>query len=471
VRRKPWTSAGAVAVTLFALLSLLHDVVYSYRPAHDALVYLARAREFASGSFLRPESNWNLAPGYSLFLAPFFLSGLHTPWPVLVAAQAAVLGTSLLFLLRALERAGVLTHSGVQVVIFVAALDPELWSLAGELYSEVLAAALLAISLALALRTGLSRRTEALLLGGACAALVVTRFEYVVLLPGLLLLVLVGRRAALLRAVALTVAPAVVLGANAYRNAVMFGVATPFSFGGGTVLYAGVNAAGTASWHSNQCAPDTYRRYVPAPFQASFAASCLDVTEGRQSSHVRMDSLYRAMARYQWGHHTWEALSYIPDRLAKLWLVPGAFDIYTGDAEFHVGLRLGGYFDRRLWPWYGPIKHAAYFAVYWVTLALIVGGGVTLLRRKVPGSLVWLQLSGGTVLLLSAAYGVAFYGLPRFHFPALVILMPWIGGVALWKTPPGAGGWRSHAMGPWQVRYRTSKCLSRPPHTSTGCAG
>ena len=78
-----------VGAACLAGLSILNNVIYHYQPSNDALIYLARGREFARFEFVNPATNWSLAPGYSLLLA--ILSPL-TGWrPQLIAMWQAML--------------------------------------------------------------------------------------------------------------------------------------------------------------------------------------------------------------------------------------------------------------------------------------------------------------------------------------------------------------------------------------------
>jgi hypothetical protein len=394
--------------------------VYDDALGPDALVYLARARQFASFDFLDPATNALLAPGYSLFLA---LAGVGVGFSpmVIVAAQAALYAGAAELLVGALHAQQLLRSTERTFARGLLLANPNLWFLPGRLGAEFLVAVLIVAITALVLRWRSEARDRLGWTASALAGLLaVTRFEWALLPLAAIPLLGGGRRRASRRLAILLVGPMVVLGANAARNERMFGRLWPFSFSSGLVAYGGNNLNGDGSWHNAATNPLYLPAYARGEYRGIEALASQDVRR-----HVlEQDRFFRRLAGEAWRARPLDQLATIPLKLGKLWAMPLHFDIYTADGRFRRSLLVGELFDRDRWPWYAPWKHGFYLFGHWAVLAAVVAGLRLCWRRGRQDeaarrfTLYGLALIGGA----SALYSVPLYGLPRFHGPLLPVL-------------------------------------------------
>jgi hypothetical protein len=421
-RRLPSALAAGLSAAAFPLVVLANDAVYGYAPGPDALVYLARARQFARLELLDSRTNAMLAPGYSAFLAAVGWIAGYAPM-LLVAAQALLYLAAVELFVRTLAARRILHRGGEPLLARVLLLgNPNLWFLAGTIGAELLVAVLLLAITALLLRwrdeAGMRRGWLA---SAACGFLAVTRFEWS-LLP-LLAPVLLrdGRgRAVARRGAVLLLGPILALSANAWRNHQMFGRAWPFSFAAGSVTYGGNNPNLDGSWHDVATTPG----YVLPRHHEALAELDALAQRDLRAWAPRQDRFWRALAAEAWRERPLAQLAVVPLKLGKLWAMPLHFDVYTNDRGFRRSLLLGELFRRDRWPWYAPWKHGAYLLLHWLLLAAVAIGmrAVWLRRAAVPaaGELVaWaLAVTAG----VSVLHALPWYGLPRFHGPLVPLL-------------------------------------------------
>ncbi|HTB32612.1 MAG TPA: hypothetical protein VK808_11330, partial [Bacteroidia bacterium] len=134
----------------------------------------------------------------------------------------------------------------------------------------------------------------------------------------------------------------------------------------------------------------------------------------------KRDSFYHELAIEAWKTDPVQQIGVIPEKLAKNWLLPGMFDIYTNDTTKTRGLQLSKLLSIKYFNnvWYAPYKHLLYMVIHWALLLLVVWG---ILRLKKQNRF---QLAVFILLLFYLLYTIPFCGLPRFHvalFPLLII--------------------------------------------------
>jgi len=132
------------------------------------------------------------------------------------------------------------------------------------------------------------------------------------------------------------------------------------------------------------------------------------------------DSLFFQLALVVWKENPVQQIKVIPDKLAKNWLLPGTFDIYTGDTTKTKGLQFDKLLSKKYFnnAWYAPYKHFFYILIHWALLVMLMAGLFRIDKKN------RFQIS---VLILFSFYllfAIPFCGLPRWHvaiFPLLII--------------------------------------------------
>jgi len=421
-QENPRTVLTAREVVLWAVCLLLaveiNNVVYHYTPVSDALVYLARGREFAELAFFNPVTNWNFAPGYSLVLALTAPITAFEPGRI-AAFQSLTYFAAALTLVRRLSLAGVLRDvRSARLALGLLVFTPTFWFPLGTIGPEALTGALVMLVSAALLRSRESeRRSDLLGTSLWMGLLVLMRFEWL-FLPFVGALVVKGRRRPV--AVAwLLVCPALALGLNAARNSVMYGEPVVFSYGGGIVVYSGNNLNRDGSYHSSYMPG-----FIPATREAEWA-SLLALRDTDFSQFAKeQNSFYLRLAREAWATAPLDQLSVVPLKLGKLWAMPSHFDIYTADANYKRSLQIGELFSFPRWPWYGPWKHAVYLLLHWLLLAFVGAGFVGHWQRRSHSSenaRAFFSYVAAVVSVFSLLFAGPLYGLPRFHVPVLML--------------------------------------------------
>jgi hypothetical protein len=262
--------------------------------------------------------------------------------------------------------------------------------------------------------------------------LVLTKFEYlIVVFIAAGYLAFQGRRTPLITLVAVLLSA---LTMNAWRNAAIYGRPNPFSFGSGTVIYGGNNLNGDGSWHMPSITPG----YIPQQAQMTYdRITSLDAA----SRCLEQDHFFKELAIEAWRQDPLQQLGTIPLKFLKLWLLPADLDIYTQNKRLVHGLQLGALFSTDQWPLPGIIRHAVELIIHWSVLAcLILGLAIRVRHRALNGSEL---LIIAVAMMLSLLYAVPFYGLGRFHVPALMLVSYLLAGpvmsVAAWaaRCQPG----------------------------------
>ena len=428
---------GRTVAALAVLLAgcVFHAVAYDYVPASDALIYLERARQFASGRVLDPATNWNLAPGYSAFLAVPIALGISRPI-LLILLQATVAFAAFRFLVGRLAESGTISSSGRRIAIWAFSANPLIWAACAILQSEAFGAALMMWVLGLAWPRGSDGGVggegslpRSVLLAAACTALVLTRVEVAVLLAVLVVsLAIRGRGTARWwrPAGAIVIGVALAIGVNLARNQAMFGRTNPASFGGGVVLYAGVNQSGDAAYHPGPCGDrwtheGRFAGYVPPSMESDFRTLCASGSDEAVRA-PRLDSLFREAAALRRAEDGVGVVATWPSKFGRLWLLPNFFDIYTADESFRPGVRFADHLSVDAWGVVGAAKHVAYIVLH-LSMLMAIAAGLGRAARVGGDARNWAALIGLLALVQTAMFVVAFYGLPRFHAPLLPTLL------------------------------------------------
>ncbi len=402
-----------------ALAVAVNNVVYHYTPATDALVYLARGKEFAELSFFNPLTNWNYAPGYSLFLA--LTSPITAFKPALIAALQSLLFFAAAFVfVRRLFRARILADARLaRVTLALLVCNPNLWFPLGAIGPESLVGALVLLVSVAFLRSRESQQRRHLL--GASAwlgLLVLMRFEWL-FLPFLGAFVVKARQRP--QALAwLLVCPILAVGLNSARNQVTYGEPKLLSYASGAVIYSGNNLNLDGSYHSSEVSG-----FVPEAHEPERARLQALKTRDFRQWVKDQDAFFKRLAREAWVEAPLAQLAVIPLKLGKLWVMPNHFDIYTADANFTRSLQIAELFSFQRWPWYGPWKHGFYLVLHWLLLALIGAGLVGHWRGRrglSDDARVFFSYVVAVAVLISLVFAGPLYGLPRFHVPVLMLL-------------------------------------------------
>lgn len=414
---------GAIHITLV----LLFIQIFEYRPVFDSLRYLHVAHEFSQLRFsdADPAMHCNTAPGYPLFLMVLSPITRHSTYAIALF-QALLFVIALRSLVNALVRSGVIDQGHALGCMLIPLFIPDIIHVNGWVLTESLTTSLLLILMAGTLcRPASPTARSAWVLAGTM--LVLTKFEYlIVVIIAAGYLAFQGRRTPLvtLGAVLLTT-----LVLNAWRNAAIYGRPNPFSYGSGTVVYGGNNLNGDGSWHMPSITPG----YIPQHAQKTYdRITSLDAG----SRCLEQDRFFKDLAIEAWQQDPLQQLGTIPLKFLKLWLLPADLDIYTQNTRLVQGLQLGTLFSNDQWPLPGIIRHAFELIIHWAALAcLFLGLAIRVRHRVLNGSEL---LIIAVALTLSLLYAIPFYGLGRFHVPALMLVSYLMAGpvmsVATWAT-------------------------------------
>jgi hypothetical protein len=279
------------------------------------------------------------------------------------------------------------------------------------MHSESLCGSLILLVLG-CLVEGFSKKNIKFLFIVATCFLIVTRFEYLLILPIILIPLIRQQR---LRLMSFTIISlSLVLAINGFKNYKIYQKFNPFSYGSGTVLYGGNNLNGDGSWHigyvtSNYIPNNQYEKYRSFE-KLNDKCSCIE-----------QNKFYKELARDSWRKNWMFQLSVIPLKFMKLWLIPNNFDFYTLQTEIISGLQIKSLFDDRIWPWYAKYKHGFYLIIYWGYLIAIILGFVIKIRATgVKKEDIYII---SLFLVISFLYSVPFYGLGRFHVPIFGLLI------------------------------------------------
>jgi hypothetical protein len=386
--------------------------MYHYTQMYDAARYISVANQFASFNFTDTSSldNCYSPPGYPLFLAvikPLTQNNIY----LVAIVQTAIYCASVYYLISYLYKKEMLSYP-LSVAAFAAVLFcPDIFQYNAYTLTESLCGSMLLLATGLLLN-GLRRKSSQVLFITVVILLTITRFEYLAIVLLFFFVLLRMKRAKLFFTSAAFFAAALLW--NGYRNYRTYEVFNPFSFGGGNVIYGGNNLNGDASWH----VAEGNEYYLPANKRSEFKA--ID-TKCVQCECIKKDSLFKMMAKDAWKTDVVAQIEAIPLKFAKLWVMPGSFDIYTRQMVYTKGLLVSKLFDADLWPLHGLWKHGVYLAVYWLSLLMIIAGIILKIKRF--GISVYDYYIFSIVLIICSLYSIPFYGIGRFHVPVFGLML------------------------------------------------
>ncbi len=406
----------------FILIAILHLIfvvvnitVYSdifNQNNDDSKRYLHVAKELVSFDYsnMMPYPNCGTAPGYPLFLALFKVVTRLNVYMVAIM-QALLYALALYYLISNLYKKEYLSYPLCVLSFFLVLICPEIFEFNGRTLSESFAGSMILLIFG-SMIGGLDKQWPRVIFLISLSFLVLTRFEYLAIVPFLLLFLIIRKK--YLFSVVSVMIIVLLLSANGYKNYRIFGVFYPLSFAGGAVMYAGNNLNGDGSWH----VIEKDINYIPESAQEKYIS--IKNKEWRCRC-LEEDAFYKELAGDSWkGGNIGFQLKVIPLKVKKLWLLPGSFDYHSGLTQYEKGLQLGILFDSDLWPWYAKYKHAFYLMVYWLFLVMIVAGFVLKIREH------GFSLFDFSVILLflivTFLYSVPSYGIGRFHVPVFGLL-------------------------------------------------
>ncbi len=404
-----------IIAVIHLLLVVANIAIYSdifNQKNDDSQRYVRVANELASFNFSNADAYLNCctAPGYPLFLSIFKVFTRLNNYMVAIS-QALLYIIALYYLLLQLYKKGYLSYPLCVAGFFMVLVCPELFESNGRTLSESFCGSMILLIIGSVIN-GFDRNSVKVIFIVAVCFLMLARFEYLMILPFLLLFLIYKKR--YLFSAVTVLALILVVSANGYRNYSTYGIFNPLSFGAGTVIYGGNNMNGDGSWHIIE--KDI--NYIPESKQERYISIKSKEWKCRCPEE---DTFYKDMAKEAWmGGNLKFQLSVIPQKFLKLWMLPGTFDYHSGLTQYEKGLQLGILFDSDLWPWYAKYKHGLYLLIYWLFLVMIVAGLALKIRERgfdlFDFSVVLL------FLIISFLYSVPFYGLSRFHVPVFGLM-------------------------------------------------
>ncbi|HNW88831.1 MAG TPA: hypothetical protein PKN48_04160 [Bacteroidales bacterium] len=377
----------------------------------DSQRYVRVAKELASFNFSNADAYLSCctAPGYPLFLAIFKVITRLNNYMVAIS-QALLYIIALYYLLLQLHKKGYLSYPLCVAAFFLVLVCPDVFESNGRTLSESFCGSMILLIVGSVIN-GFDKTSVKIIFVIAVSFLMLARFEYLVILPFLLLFLIYKKRYLFTAVTVLAVV--IVVSANGYRNYRTYGIFNPLSFGAGTVIYGGNNMNGDGSWHIIE--KDI--NYIPKAQQEKYLSIKSKEWKCRCPEE---DSFYKEQAFEAWKGNVMFQLKIIPLKFMKLWSLPGIFDYHSGLTKYKKGMQMGILFDSNIWPWYGKYKHGFYLAVYWLFLLMIIAGFFLKIKEKK------FDLYDLSVILLfliiTFLYSVPFYGLSRFHVPVFGLM-------------------------------------------------
>ena len=388
-------------------------VLFGSEQTSDSLRYITVANEFLEFS-MTPGANCITAPGYPFFLATTkFITGYDKF--IIAFLQALLFAASVSYLFSGLRKRAWLNGSQLILLSVLILFSPDFLHANAKTLTESLTTSLLILVTASLLRDMKSLGPKVILILSS-TLLVVTKFEYLFVLPAVFFVLLKQRRFQV--AFFLTMALTLTLAANGLKNKHLFQKFNPFSFGSGTVMYGGNNLNGDGSWHIiGQTEGYLLARYE-TEYNKLLALECNSACKC-----LARNSFFRGLAFDAWKSDPMDQVHVIPQKFGKLWLLPGGVDIYSEREKIIPGLRFSLLFDVKLWSTAGIVKNVVITGLHWVYLILILLGVTVRARSRKMGSEDLFVLY--VFLVISGLYSIPFYGLSRFHVPVFALLIPY----------------------------------------------
>lgn len=394
-------------------LTVFNLVIYHHVAGHDEGLYMDMAKEYCHLNFFDPVANVYGHPIYPLFLA--LMGSLFSySFYVIGIIQTILFSLCALMLLRELE---IYTSKPLWGVLILLMVFPDIYFYNGYFTTESLAFSILLLDYGIAVRI-LNRGATGFrlfLLSVVVGITIMNRFEEVSCILPILFLIYPEIKVKLLRsALIIMFLPVCFLLINGLKNYKIYRVFRVTDFHAGETIYGGNNDNLDGSHHNFY----VYRKiFIPKNKLADFDK--LDSLPP-QTRYPRLDSLFKQLSIQAWKDNPVNQLKVIPEKLAKIWLLPGNFDIYTNDTTKTKGLQITKLLNKKYFnnnP-IAPYKHLFYIGIQWAFLLLIVIGIWNMDRKN------RFQLSVLFLLVFYLFYTIPFCGLPRWHvtiFPILIM--------------------------------------------------
>ena len=399
-------------IFLNCLLTIIYQLIYHYRPAADSLRYLQLA-DYYSYFILLPSTN---CFGHSFYAAFLLLVGniLSNHYFIVGLIQTVIFSLSAIFLIRELE---IYYKRNLTGLLFLLFLVPEINIYNGYVLTESLSYSMILVVFGLGLKI-VNHQVTSLslwLLSLSIGFMILNRLETIVIYIPILFLIFPKIRDRLVRHVSIIVSFTIIfLLFNGLKNYRIYKDFKFSAYNGGEVIYGGNNLNLDGSHHEftrymNQLIPDHKIADFKKIVSLEECYSC-----------PKRDSFYLKLAVEAWQANPYQQMKVIPQKIAKNWLLPGDFDIYTGDTTKTRGLQISNLLSSK---YFGnnkmaPYKHLFYMLIHWVLLLFILIGMLKIRRNN------RFQLSVLLTFFLFLLYSIPFCGLPRWHveiFPLLII--------------------------------------------------
>jgi len=403
-----------IFIIINCLLTFFHQVIYHYLPGSDSILFLDLSKQYSQLNFFDCETNYRGHQLYALFLT--IVGNIFSYHHYFIGLfQTIIYSIAALLLTSALEKQLNRNLTGLLLVLI---LVPEIYFFNGFILTESLAFTLIILCFYQALRiynNSHATVTNMLLLSFTLAVTLMNRLEsFVIIFPLLYLIYPAVRGRARNRLIIFFSIPLMLFQLNGYRNYKTFNVYRMSAFNGGEAIFGGNSANLDGSHHAFW---DYKEIFIPRDRIEELNKI---LSEPDCISCPKRDAFFLRLAAEAWQKDPLQQMAVIPEKLAKNWLLPGTFDVYTADTTKTRGLQLKKILSKEYFnnAWYAPYKHLFYMLIHWTLLAVLITGMFRFDRQN------RFQKS---VLLLFVSYlflAIPFCGLPRWHvavFPLLII--------------------------------------------------
>lgn len=404
-------------ILISCALTIITQLVYhATSDTGDSASYIFLAKQYSQFNFFTP-SYQNAQSGihltFLLFLTIF--GSIFAYNPIIIGViQTILFCLSAFFLIKKLEA---YLQRDLYVIAILIVLVPEFNVYNGYILSESISYSLLMLAFAIALNIymhGVSLRNM-LFLSFLVGLTVMSRTESVTCIIALIYLLFPKIKKRFLAYTSLLISfPFLIFMLFGFKNYETFHKFKITSYEGGEGLYGGSSENLDGSHHvfylhKNIFIPknkiDAIDKIMKMPVEYSVP---------------EQDSFYTRLSIEAWKKDPIQQIGVIPDKLAKNWLLPGFFDIYTNDTTKQRGLQIGKLLSKKYFNnvWYAPYKHLYYMIIHWILLGIIAWGILSIKKQN------RFQLAVLMLLLFYFSYAIPLCALPRFHvvlFPLLII--------------------------------------------------
>jgi hypothetical protein len=402
-----------ILVLLNVALTLLTQKIYDYTPGGDSIRYYELAKQYSQLNFYDPLTNCVARPFYPVFLA--IIGNLITYNYYFIAIMQSLIFCFASFLfVTELEKFLQRKLTGVLILLF---LIPEIHYFNGFIITESLGYSLILLAFYYTLKIYNSGITTSRLfiLSFIIALSVLNRSESIVIFLPIFYFIYPKIKTRLVSSILICISlPILLLQLNGIKNYKIYGIYQLSAFNGGETIFAGNSENLDGSHHDFQNHKEVF---IPKD-----RIDDLDsiLAQPQCFSCPQQDTFFFHLAVEAWKKDPVKQLGVIPEKMAKNWLLPGNFDIYTNDTTKARGLQLKKILSKEYFnnAWYAPYKHLFYMMIHWSLLALVCIGLFQMKRQN------RLQVAVLMLFIMYLLFAIPFSGLPRWHvtiFPLLII--------------------------------------------------